>query len=247
LIYEQITTSAGRAMRNSIFDWVGNLDTLLAVILGAALATLGAFISEVIHDHRGAKKKERATARFVGEILTSIDQLVDLGRQSQAIGDPWGRISVRLYESALREAAVYERNRERLFDIHDMELRLRIHAHVLGETIPLMALLEQCRQIAELDQRQAQSEQDREAIRAQKGQLERSRSAALDGLLAERAQTDDLLAALSKVARASLKSKFLPTYSPQGIPTWRPRDQGIDGAGSGTNARTSAGGAEQRP
>lgn len=214
-------------MRSSAFEWIGNLDTLLAVILGAVLATLGAFVSDVIQDHRGAAKSERATARFVGEILTSIDQLVDLGRQSQAIGDPWGRISVRLYEGALAEAAVYERNRERLFDVRDMDLRWRIHAHVLGETIPLMGMLEQCRKIAELDQRQPQNEQERELIREERVERERSRSAALDGLLAERARTGDLLSDLSKIAGVSLHSKFLATYSPVGVPTLRPRDQAL--------------------
>jgi hypothetical protein len=58
-------------MRGSIFNLVGNLDTLLAVILGAILATGGSLLAEVLQDRRG-KKHEDDTARS-SEILASIE------------------------------------------------------------------------------------------------------------------------------------------------------------------------------
>lgn len=129
-------------MRNSIFDYVGNLDTLIAVIIGAILATFGALIAELIQDRSNRKRRERDAARFFGDILMTIDQILNFTFNSQKIGDRWGRATMRLFKTALREAAVYERNRERLFDLHDIHLRSSIHSYFLMKTVPLEALIE---------------------------------------------------------------------------------------------------------
>ena len=210
-------------MRGSIFNLVGNLDTLLAVILGAILATGGSFLAEVLQDRRGRKHKERDTARFIGEILTSIDQLIDLACQSQAVGDPWGPVTIRLFDSALREAAVYERNRERLFDIRDMELRMRIHAHVLSETIPIMAILEQSRQLLDLDERISRGKEANMETATQKADIDRTRQVSLESVRSQRANTEVLLEALSKIAKVSIKSKFEASYSADGLARWQPK------------------------
>ena len=55
-------------MRPSTFDFIDNLDTLLAVIVGAVLATGGAMIAELVQDRLGQKRKERDAARFFGEM-----------------------------------------------------------------------------------------------------------------------------------------------------------------------------------
>jgi len=56
--------------RSSIFDFIGNLDTLLAVMLGALLATFGALVSELIQNRLGQKRRQRDAARFFAEILS---------------------------------------------------------------------------------------------------------------------------------------------------------------------------------
>jgi hypothetical protein len=40
-------------MRASTFDFIGNLDTLLAVMVGALLATIDALVSELIQNRLG--------------------------------------------------------------------------------------------------------------------------------------------------------------------------------------------------
>jgi hypothetical protein len=138
-------------MNKSVFDFVGNLDTLVAVIIGAMLATLGALFAELIQDRLNRRRRERDAARFFGEILYSIDRILDRAVESQKIGDPWGSVTRRMFRTALREADIYQRNRERLFDIRDMELRARIHAHFISEMFPLEALVEYCDELTEID------------------------------------------------------------------------------------------------
>src|SRR5690349_1239573 len=100
-------------MGRSAFDFLGNLDTLLAVVIGAVLATGGALIADTIKEATGRAQKERDAARFFGEILTSIDLVLDAAFESQSIGDPWGSVTRRLFRAARDEAGVYERNREK--------------------------------------------------------------------------------------------------------------------------------------
>ena len=138
-------------MRQSVFDYIDNLDTLLAVIVGALLATGGAMGAELVQDRLGRKRKEREAARFFGEILTSADRVLDRAFASLEIGEEWGPVSKRLFRTALDETAVYERNRERLFDIRDIPLRRAIHLHFLEETVPLVALVETWDDIDEIE------------------------------------------------------------------------------------------------
>lgn len=82
-------------MPSSIFDYIGNLDTLLAVIVGACLPTGGALVAEVIQDRLGRRRWQRDSARFFGEIIASLDQLFDQALGSRIHGDPWGSYTVR--------------------------------------------------------------------------------------------------------------------------------------------------------
>ena len=109
-------------MRQSVFDFIDNLDTLLAVIIGALLATGGAMVAELVQDRLGQKRKERDAARFFGEILASVDSILDRAFASMEIGDRWGDVTVRLFRTALNEAGIYERNRERMFEIEVVKL-----------------------------------------------------------------------------------------------------------------------------
>ena len=138
-------------MRQSVFDYIDNLDTLLAVIVGAVLATGGAMVAELVQDRLGQKRKERDAARFFGEILASVDRVLDRAIASMTIGERWGDVTQRLFRTAARESAIYERNRERLFEIRDIELRRTIHTHFLVETVPLIALLEDGEEITQLE------------------------------------------------------------------------------------------------
>jgi len=211
-------------MRESIFNAVGNLDTLLAVILGAVLATGGSLLAEMLQDRRSRKHRARDTARFIGEILTSIDQLIDLAVQSQGVGNPWGPVTLRLFENALREAAVYERNRERLFDIPDMELRMRIHGHVLSEIIPITAIIDQSRQLSELERTRSGEGEPDPAFVSEKADLERARRLTMEGLQTVRASTDALLDALSVIAMVPIKPKLRASLAADGVARWHRKE-----------------------
>jgi hypothetical protein len=191
-------------MRTSVFDFIDNLDTLLAVIVGAVLATGGAMIAELVQDRLGQKRKERDAARFFGEILASVDSILDRAFASMEIGDRWGDVSVRLFRTALNEAAIYERNRERLFELRDVELRTDIHVHFLTEMVPLVALTEDSREIAEIEKElkhsEALSEMKRTLLEEELQQKLESREGALDAIRREHAKTEEICRRLEPVA-----------------------------------------------
>ncbi len=191
-------------MRQSAFDFVGNLDTLLAVVIGAMLATIGGLVAEHYEDRIERRRRERDAARFFGEILYSIDTLVTRAIDSQKIGDPWGPVTLRLFKTALREAEVYERNRERLFDLHDGELRKKIHTHVVSEILPLEGMLDGCERLAalaaEIEEREDLPPQRREKIEKISAEIVDMRERALGFIKLEREMTADLCASLQRLA-----------------------------------------------
>lgn len=188
-------------MRQAAFDFIGNLDTLIAVVVGALLATVGGLIGEHFEDRIERKRRERDAARFFGEIMTTIDTLVDRAIASQAIGDPWGPVTMRLFRTALREAEIYERNRERLFDLHDMELRKLIHSHVVSEILPLEGMTDATDHISTLRERleddASLAAEKRARISALVENYDGMRSRALEFIKSERQQTDAICMRLS--------------------------------------------------
>ncbi|HFB54837.1 MAG TPA: hypothetical protein ENJ46_02845 [Hellea balneolensis] len=194
-------------MRQSVFDYIGSLNTLIAVFIGAILATGGALVAEVIQERRNRKHREQDAARFFGDILLSIDQIIDFAFNSHTIGDQWGAMTLRIYKTALKEASVYERNRERLFDIQDMELRSRIHTHFLTETFPIEVLIENSEEIAMLEAAHSKtlkvSKRKQDAHKARIKFLEDARQAGVEALKREHAKTKDLCRELEIVAKTT--------------------------------------------
>lgn len=193
-------------MRADQFEFVSNLDTLAAVVLGALLATAGGVVAEHFEDQIERRRKERDAARFFGEILAAIDEILDFAFQSQKIGDPWGAVTVRMFRTAKRESDVYERNRERLFDIHDPPLRSRIHRHFLLEAFPLDAIVDYCDEIYDMENELA-GEDDPKRIEALKARIEERKSIrerTLAVLKIEREKTRDICRDLVKRAQVKL-------------------------------------------
>lgn len=192
-------------MRNSIFDYIDNLDTLIAVIVGALLATGGAVIAELVQDRLGQKRRERDAARFFGEILFSVDNILDRAFNSMEIGERWGPVTQRLFRTALSETRVYERNRERLFEIRDLALRRTIHVHFLTETVPLVALIDDSEAITriekELSQDNALTASQKQALSDELTELQRTRETALRSVKSERERTDEICAKLEPIAK----------------------------------------------
>lgn len=191
-------------MRQSVFDYIDNLDTLLAVIVGALLATGGAMMAELVQDRLGRRRREREAARFFGEILTSADRVLDRAFASMDIGEEWGSVSKRLFRTALDETAVYERNRERLFDIRDIPLRRAIHIHFLEETVPLVALVETWDEIDEIETELTASDHlshaRREYLEAELEKLKVGRSGAVSTVKTKHGETDQICKLLEPIA-----------------------------------------------
>ncbi|MEO1188380.1 MAG: hypothetical protein AAFW60_04840 [Pseudomonadota bacterium] len=194
-------------MRNSVFDYIDNLDTLLAVVIGALLATGGALVAELVQDRLGQKRRERDAARFFGEILASVDLILDRAFASLELGERWGDVSRRLFQTALDEAAIYERNRERLFEIRDMELRRIIHVHFLTEIVPLTALIDICNDINALDKElqvgQFSSPEHQRLLEQERADLTESREQTLENIRQEHAQTEAICKQLEPIAGVS--------------------------------------------
>ncbi|PHS76894.1 MAG: hypothetical protein COB56_05095 [Robiginitomaculum sp.] len=205
-------------MRTSAFDFLSNLDTLLAVFIGAGLATGGALLAEIIQERTNRKRRERDAARFFGDILMSIDQILSFAFHSQGIGDKWGGVSIRLFKTALKEAEVYERNRERLFDILDMDLRGRIHSHFLTETFPIEALIESSEDIASIENTLGRgvklSKKEADKLNVQLSELFEAREAGLTALKREHAKTDDLCRDMEKIAKVKFNTLVDQANSP---------------------------------
>ena len=192
-------------MRQSTFDFIDNLDTLLAVIIGAVLATGGAMIAELVQDRLSIKRNERDAARFFGEILASVDLILDRAFASLELGERWGEVTLRLFRTALNEARIYERNRERLFEIRGIELRRRIHLHFLTEMVPLVALIETSRDIKELQKELEDGEQltaeKRARIEEELARKIDGREVAVAAVRDEHALTDAICEELEPLAR----------------------------------------------
>lgn len=209
-------------MHRSTFDFLGNLDTLLAVFIGAILATGGALVAEIIQERTNRKRRERDAARFFGDILVSIDRILDFAFRSQGIGDKWGGVTIRLFKTALKEAEVYERNRERLFDILDMELRGQIHSHFLTETFPIEAMIENTEEISDiekaLDADVKPSKKQITALKAQLKALQDAREVGLEALIREHGKTDALCKDMEKIAQVKFNALLNPDNSPGNSP-----------------------------
>lgn len=201
----------GEIMRGSIFDFIGNLDTLLAVLLGALLATGGSLLAEIIQDRLGRKRRQRDAARFFGEIITSMGHIFDLACDSQKIGDRWGRYSQVLFETASQEAAVYERNRERLFDVGDMKLRFAIHNNMLRTISPLANVIEHTKHIEHLETKLAEdvmSETARNALKERIARLDAFREGSLASAQSQREKASDVLGRLEALAGVKFDARY---------------------------------------
>lgn len=192
-------------MNKSVFEYIGNLDTLLAVALGAVLATTGALVAELVQDRLNRKRRERDAARFFGEVMSSMDRILEAAIRSQGIGEPWGPVTARLFRTSLREAQVYERNRERLFDIRDIGLRTRIHIHMVRKTFPVDGIIEYAADLERIDnaliEGAALNGEQRDRLKARESQLRTALNAAFDGVKGEMKDTAVICADLEKLAR----------------------------------------------
>ncbi|MGZ3376435.1 MAG: hypothetical protein ACXU8S_07545 [Phenylobacterium sp.] len=119
-----------------------NDETLLGVIIGAVLASLGGLVSGRFEQHLRRREREQSAAQLFGEILAGLKLILRLADEARGRGDPYGPITLRFLKAAEREAQIYERNRETLFDVGDTVLRTRTHLLLLQISLTLDAVFE---------------------------------------------------------------------------------------------------------
>jgi hypothetical protein len=196
-------------MRPPNFDFSSTGGTLLAVFLGALLATVGGFIAAQLEAVFRRRERERAAALLFGEVLAALEYLLKAAADARGHGDPYGRLTMRLLLAARPEIDIYERNRESLYELRNAELRAKLHGLVLRLQLPLDGLFDVTQEIAaaEASARATNaSEAERAEARARAAQLGETRDGSFDFLVETTAKIRPLLADLKPLARHSFDS-----------------------------------------
>jgi hypothetical protein len=190
-------------MRSETFDFISNFSTLWQVILGAFLATGGGLVANQFEWRAQTRRRERNAALFFGEVLSSFAMILKRADETKKIGEPFGPITLRMLRSARREIDIYERNRENLLDLHDAELRSRIHALSIRLALPLDGIFDAAQEIAALEvqlRSRNLDERDREEFAVRVAEIKERREAGYDYVLETAAEIPDVLASLSPLA-----------------------------------------------
>ncbi len=179
-------------------------ETLLAVVLGALLATVGGFSERQLERAVQRREKERNAALLFGELLNSMRVILRLADETRGRGDPYGPITLRFVRAARREAEIYDRNRETLLDLNNAVLRAQISVFVARIAFSLDGVFDATGEIAaaELNLRSIEpSHPDRAELERHIAVLKDSRKLAFDFALETSEQIKSLLAALSPLAK----------------------------------------------
>ncbi len=192
-------------LRTESFEFIGNLDTVWAVVAGAVLATAGGFVAARIEHRIDTQRRERQAALFFGEVMALLGLTIDAAGRARGIGDPYGPVTIRLLRMVRREIDVYDRNRERLFELRDPALRARIHTTLLRTMMGVEGALEAAEEIgiieSELKSNPDISAHRREHLQARFTDQSERRDGGFDFLIESSEQADKLIKELEPIAR----------------------------------------------
>ncbi len=138
-------------MRGEQFEALAHSQTLVAVGLGAVVATLSTFAATIFERSILRRERARDAAVMFSELLHTLKRYLDLSHQAHERGDPFGGITVRLLRSVRREVDIYDRNREILYLLPDGPLRLETHTLMARLTFALERVLEHTDALAGLE------------------------------------------------------------------------------------------------
>ncbi|HVP85039.1 MAG TPA: hypothetical protein VMS78_09980 [Rhizomicrobium sp.] len=195
-------------MKPEAFDFLNNLSTIWAIIIGAVLATAGGLIATWVERNVDRRHRERNAALFFGEMLSTLDVIMEFALQARGVGDPYGPITMRFLRSARREIDIYDRNRETVFFLSDGVLRARIHTVILRLAMPIDGIFDITQEIA-LTEAQLKalpaSDPDREDITKRIEELRLRRNTSFDFVGETAAQLKGIIADLEPIARQSFR------------------------------------------
>ena len=167
-------------------------ETLLAVILGAALATAGGFSERQIERAIQKREKERSAALFFGELLSAMRVMMKLANDARSRGEPFGPVTLRFMRSIQGEIAIYDRNRETLLDLRSASIRANISVLIARLSFALGGVTDTTAELASL--------QD-DAPEERRKALAEARTISFDFAVETAAEITPLLAALAPLAR----------------------------------------------
>jgi hypothetical protein len=179
-------------------------ETLLAVILGATLATVGGFTERQVERAVQRNEKERNAALLFGEILNTMRVILHFAEEARGRGDPYGPITLRFVRAARRETEIYDRNRETLLDLREALMRAQITTFIARISFSLDGVLDASAELATTEQNLRaidQSHPDRAELEQRIATLQESRKTAFDFALETAQQIKPLLAALAPIAK----------------------------------------------
>jgi hypothetical protein len=117
-------------------------DTLVAVVVGALLATLSGVAANQLEGFFRRRERERAAALLFGEVLSSLRVILEGAERTRHIGVAYGPVTRRMLHAARREIDIYERNRESLLDLRESGLRVELHALMVRLAMPLDGVID---------------------------------------------------------------------------------------------------------
>jgi hypothetical protein len=170
-------------------------DTLIAVVLGALLATLGGFLAGRFEAWLRRREREQEAALLLGEIIFTFTTILGMADDSRKIGDPFGRITLQMLAGARREVDAYERHRDRLPDLRDPKLRIGVHKLMITLTMTLDGILQTSASLADVPQTKAG--------RATAEALMASREGGFDFIIQTIPAVQPLVKQLGRIARVS--------------------------------------------
>lgn len=217
------------AVKAEAFDFLQNLDTVWAIVAGAVLATAGGIIASQLEHRVDTGRSKRQAALFFGEIMAMLGIVVTSAERAKRIGDPFGPVTMRLLRTVRREIDVYDRNRERLFEIPDPALRARIHMVLLRATMGVEGAIEAATEAnaieSELKLNPSMGKDQRCHLEARLADQKNRREGGFEFLVESAAQARDLTKELEPIAGVDFTALTRAVQSVQaGIATTPPTE-----------------------
>jgi hypothetical protein len=194
-------------MASDTFGFLVDQNTLIAVILGAVLATVGGFGATMLERFLDKRERQRNAALFFGEILSSLIIILRFADQTKKIGEPYGPITMRMLRSARGELDIYDRNRENIFDLHDGDLRARIQTLLIRLSMPLDGVIDAADELKQLREllRGERDPAERADLESQIAVGETRREAGYEFIIETSTGLKDVIASLEPLAGQSFE------------------------------------------
>jgi hypothetical protein len=183
--------------------------TMIAVVLGAVLATLGGLVATQLENLVRRRQRERNAALLFGEVLSMLEVILKLADASRERGERYGPLTMRMVRGARREMDIYDRNRESLYDLRDAQTRVKIHALAVRVTMALDGVIEATPEIAATEHAAhapGLTKKAKDALLARLDLMRASREGGFDFALEMAEQIKPLLTELGRLAKHSFEA-----------------------------------------